>query len=95
MFRDDFKNRYTTIPFAIYRAYYEHERIAAISHQHKEIELISVKTGSADFYVDTQCYKIKKGDVLLIPPYLVCTSLCFPVRNNIIKVYRLWVLLSV
>ena len=49
MFRDDFKNRYTTIPFAIYRAYYEHERIAAISHQHKEIELISVKTGSADF----------------------------------------------
>ena len=69
MFRDDFKNRYTTIPFEIYRAYYEHERIAAISHQHKEIELISVNTGSADFYIDTQCYKIKKGDVLLIPPY--------------------------
>ena len=71
MFADQFKARYTTIPFAIYKAYCNYENKKVISHQHREIELISITEGEADFYIDTQLYKLKKGDVLIIPPYSI------------------------
>ena len=69
MFRDEFKKRYTTIPFAIYRAYSDHRAKEVISHQHREIELISVIEGTADFYIDSKLCRVKEGDVLIIPPY--------------------------
>lgn len=71
MFRDEFKSRYTTIPFAIYRAQYNHQQKAVISHSHKEIEIIALTEGEADFYVDARLYKLQMGDVLIIPPFAV------------------------
>ena len=71
MFRDEFKERYSTIPLAIYRAYCDHRVKEVISHQHKEIELISITEGSADFYINGQLYKAQKGDILIIPPYAI------------------------
>ena len=71
MFKDDFKERYTTIPFAIYRARCEFMGGGVISHQHREIELIAMCEGAANFYVDGTLYKIEKGDVLIIPPYAI------------------------
>lgn len=71
MYRDDFKARYTTIPFAIYREYCEFRNYTVISHQHKEMELISITEGRADFYIDTVHYEVKKGDVVIIPPYAI------------------------
>lgn len=71
MFRDEFKERYTTIPFAIYKAYCNHRVKEVISHQHKEIELISITEGSADFYINAQLYRAQKGDILVIPPYAI------------------------
>lgn len=71
MFRDEFKERYTTIPFAIYREYSDREAKTLIAHQHKEAELIAITEGSADFYVDTRHYRIEKGDVLIIPPFSI------------------------
>lgn len=69
MFDDGFKDRYTTIPFAIYRAYLKNQENDVLLHQHKETELISMTEGEADFYVNTKFYRLKKGDVLVIPPY--------------------------
>ena len=69
MFRDEFKKRYTTIPLAIDRGRSTSSAIEVITHQHKEVELISMTEGSAVFFIDSQSYSIKKGDILLIPPY--------------------------
>ncbi|MBO5326632.1 MAG: AraC family transcriptional regulator [Clostridia bacterium] len=69
MFRDEFKKRYTTIPLAIDRGRSTSSTIEVITHQHKEVELISMTEGSAVFFIDSQSYSIKKGDILLIPPY--------------------------
>ena len=71
MYRDDFKARYTTIPFAIYREYCEYRSRTVIAHSHREIELISICEGRADFYIDTIHYEAKKGDVVVIPPYSI------------------------
>lgn len=70
MFRDEFKKRYTTIPFAVYRAYSVREK-QVISHRHAEVELIAMTEGEADFYIDTKHYRLSKGDVLIIPPYSI------------------------
>ncbi len=71
MFKDEFKERYTTIPFAIYRADSGGRVKEVISHQHREIELISMTEGSADFYIDSHHYFVEKGDILIIPPYSI------------------------
>ena len=69
MFNDEFKERYTTIPFAVAATDASFVSREVITHQHGEIEIISVERGSADFYVDSRPFHIKSGDVLIIPPY--------------------------
>jgi len=69
MFRDEFKARYTTIPFAVYHARYENQKIESISHQHKEMEILTILEGNAVFYIDSVAYNVEKGDLLVIPPY--------------------------
>ena len=71
MFNDGFKERYTTIPLAVYRAYFVNQVKEVIAHHHKEFEVISITEGSALFYVDAQEYRLQKGDLLLIPPYAI------------------------
>ena len=69
MLNDEFKERYTTIPFAIYRAYCANGAAEVITHYHREIELIAITEGLAEFYINSKCYLAKKGDILIIPPY--------------------------
>ena len=64
MLKDEFKARYTTIPFAVYREYCVYKAFRLIAHHHKEIEFISMTEGRADFYVDNIRYELKKGDIL-------------------------------
>ena len=71
MFSDDFKERYTTIPLAVYRGKSRLGGCGVLSHQHREVELISVTLGRIDFYVDSELYILERGDVLFIPPYSV------------------------
>ena len=69
MFQEEFRKRYTTIPLAIYQAYCNRSEGGAVSHQHKEFELLAILEGQADLYVDSRFYTIKTGDVVVIPPY--------------------------
>ena len=65
MFRDEFKESYTTIPFAIYRENSPSGNLDLISHRHKEIELIPMTEGEATFYIDSTPYKTEKGDIII------------------------------
>ena len=69
MLNDEFKQRYTTIPFAIYKARDVDATQEVIAHYHRELELIAIIEGSAEFYINSKCYFAKKGDILIIPPY--------------------------
>ena len=69
MYKDEFKDRYTTIAFAIDKTDCKDEIKEIITHQHQEIELIAITEGSAEFYIDSQKYLIHKGDILIVPPY--------------------------
>lgn len=71
MFNDEFKARYKTVPFAVYRADVGNGQKSVISHFHGEIELISVTEGKIDFYIDSERHAAEKGDVLIIPPFSV------------------------
>lgn len=71
MFRDEFKERYTTIPFAIHKTCLWATEQEILSHRHKEIELIAMDEGETDFYIDSERYSAKAGDILLIPPYAI------------------------
>ena len=87
MFRDEFKERYTTIPFAICREHSDREAKTLIAHQHKEAELIAITEGGVDFYVDTKHCRIEKGDILIIPPFSIHRAQLSPdetVRYNCI-----------
>ena len=37
-------------------------------HWHKEFEITLVEKGSCTYQIDLQTYKIREGDVLLLPP---------------------------
>ena len=72
MIEEGFKSRFKydgTIPFAFYKQQSCPAPITLIPHQHKEIELISMTKGTAEFYIDTALYKLNAGDLLVIPPY--------------------------
>lgn len=71
MLRDEFKTRYQTIPLAIHRAVSEIGASELLAHQHREIELIYMRRGALDFYVDTRCYSLREGDLLFVPPYAI------------------------
>ena len=71
MFKDEFTSRYKTVPLAIYRARFLRGNNAVISHQHRQIELIAMTEGAAQFHIDTHCCTAQKGDVLVIPPYAI------------------------
>ena len=71
MFQEEFRKRYTTIPLAIYKAHCAQSEGGAVSHQHKEFEFLAVLEGEAELYIDAQLYKIKQGDVCIIPPYSI------------------------
>ena len=69
MFKEEFKERYTTIPFAFYRAERSAEHREVITHYHREIELIAMTKGTAEFYIQSKGYSLQEGDVFIIPPY--------------------------
>ena len=71
MYKDDYKKKYKTIPFAISKMHCDRTGGSVIAHQHREIELISVTEGTVDFYVDAVPCPLQKGDVLVIPPYAI------------------------
>ena len=71
MFRDEFKTRYTTIPVAIYRASTSSGVEELIAHRHREIELIYMRTGKMDFFVDAERLCLSAGDLLVVPPYAI------------------------
>ena len=71
MLKDEFTSRYKSVPLAIYRACFLRGNNTVISHQHRQIELIAMTEGAAEFHIDTMCYFVQKGDVLVIPPYAI------------------------
>lgn len=75
MFRDEFKSRYTSIPVAVYHGNYKHKQVKSILHQHKEIEVLTILEGEATFYIDSVSYNVRKGDLLIIPPYALHNAL--------------------
>lgn len=78
MFADEFKSRYTTIPFAYYKHKARAVEIPLFTHHHKELELIAIYDGEADFYIDSTCYSLKTGEVLVIPPYCIHRAIVSP-----------------
>ena len=71
MFWEQFNDRYTTIPYAVYRSDGTSDGRKVISHHHREAEIIAMTDGAADFYLDGEHFRIESGDILLIPPYSV------------------------
>ncbi len=81
MFDDGFKTNYKTIPFAYYKQSKQAVELGLFLHHHKELELIAMIDGAADFYVDAVCYELKAGDVLVIPPYCTHRADIYPQTN--------------
>ena len=71
MLKDGFKASYTTIPFAIYKKRPDPGEGAFVTHHHKEVEIISMTAGNAEFTVDSVTYELSAGDLLFIAPYSV------------------------
>ncbi len=74
MFNDSFKQRYTTIPFAHYSATSDEKDDiyigSEISHNHKEIEIIIVKSGKVRVSINGKKSCVaKKGDLIFVNPY--------------------------
>ena len=81
MFSDGFKRKYTTIPFATYKN--RNEKPATLySHYHKEVELIAVIEGEVDFYIGSDLYAVKAGEVIVIPPYAVHRAVFHPATRH-------------
>ncbi len=73
MFNDTFKGRFRGIPLAVARTdlINEGSDYRLLSHQHKELELICMTAGCADFYINAAHFHLRAGDVLIIPPYAI------------------------
>ena len=67
-----FQQHYRRLPIAIHTSTKPAKETAALAihkHYHKEFEIIGVLSGTCDFTIDQKEWHVKKGDVLLIPPY--------------------------
>ena len=73
MFFEDFKSRYTTIPFAIYNGCFTDKGRKndndIIYHRHKEIEIITVVKGTLNAHINNTLFTAFEGDTIIIPPY--------------------------
>lgn len=73
MYNDTFKLKYTTIPFATHSGVYIGENIRQnidrLAHQHREIEILAILKGRAKMHIETECFDVCEGDVVIIPPY--------------------------
>ncbi len=54
-----------------YKANTQISNFGPLSHNHKEFEVLYVLEGEAVCYIDSEEYKIKKGDMVIIAPYLI------------------------
>ncbi len=85
MFIDDFKSRYTTIPFATHfrerkkntRAY----DTVTLFHMHREIEIFMVLSGEAQVELDSSSYLLQAGDIAVIAPYTMHRYTLFADRD--------------
>lgn len=75
MFNDEFKFQYTTIPVAIFERNYKantlKNNIESLSHHHRELEILYVLDGEAVYYINSAEYRIQKGDIVIVAPYLI------------------------
>ena len=81
MFNDDFKSRFTTIPFATYcrnhkKGVLDHND-TSILHNHREIEIIAILDGNAVMHIGRESRPVQKGDVIIIPPYTLHGATAF------------------
>ena len=85
MFVDDFKARYTTIPFATHSRNRLKNTCATdtktLLHLHKEIEIFLVLSGSAQAEVDGECHRLEQGDMIVIAPYTLHRYTLFADRD--------------
>lgn len=85
MFVDDFKARYTTIPFATYsrnrRKNTRSSHTETLLHMHREIELFMVLSGEAQVEVDSSVYRLQAGDLAVIAPYTLHRYTLFADRD--------------
>ncbi len=75
MLNNDFRSQYSTVPVAVFsRDYKANTRLSdfgPLSHNHKEFEVLYVLDGEAVCFIDSVEYKIKRGDMVIIAPYLI------------------------
>lgn len=75
MYRDEFKSRYLSIPLATFsRRNSRHtlkEDHTTLSHMHREMEVLAIIGGTARFNIDNHVYDVKKGDILIISPFVL------------------------
>ena len=80
-----FRQRYTTIPFAVYSKLHtptpHSPNTITLTHYHKEMELFLITDGSALLYVDSVAYEVQKGDIFVIAPYHPHNAKIFSDRN--------------
>lgn len=81
MYHDEFKLRYTSIPFATFSRNHkkgeEKKDLITFAHMHREIEILVVLDGNAKIDIDNISYDIKKGDIVIVPPYAVHSTTIF------------------
>ena len=75
MYDDRYRQRFVSVPAAIHSEAYTHSDGEDIPfthiHNHKDFEILIIKSGKAHFTVDGKDYVADKGDALLINPYEV------------------------
>lgn len=81
MIYEQLENKFDGIPFTTFCR--EHcagdlgRDVKNLPHMHKAVETLLVLDGKAEFYSDGVLYKIKKGDIVFVPPYTVHNATVF------------------
>jgi len=85
MLIDDFKARYTTIPFATYsRNRKKNTRTydtVTLFHMHREVEVFMVLAGEAQVEIDSSRCLMQAGDIAVIAPYTLHRYTLFADRD--------------
>lgn len=78
MLIEDFKAKYSGIPFTTFSRNHKKGAVlldsGALLHMHKEMEIIHVLDGEALFYIDADEFKITKGDIVIVCPFMLHRS---------------------
>lgn len=70
-YKENVTHQERMLPIKLYTSSWKNQENNLCPHWHEEMEILQILEGNPEFLIDSQSYKTKPGDILLVPPRIL------------------------